>query len=356
MCQESLRTLCCLANKGPGSFTGTVCSETMYRTCHFGDHSCRSLPHSCTRPVLRPPRRPNVAGTLVQSLLRRLSDLLRCLTGLLIERTPDHAPPARKRAATTVTSPDDTSAGVPAVTLEQRHLYVADYSAPLAPVVGSMFPDWPRPTRPVSLPLPRFAVPTLITCHRLMPSRSLPSFRNTRPVGSQSSTPSPPPYVLMESLGVAVVVPPAELACRGPAYSAQSPWVTEVAPVVSTAIAESCPTGFWHGYGGLGSLVCNVPEIGRCAAPHSPITPSLPASSSARTLPGEEAESFDSATSMSITDRTAKLQLLSPPLVSLPQSIQVQTEPALLLQLTTQLPQPPPVPVADSPPLPRGTV
>ena len=77
-------------------------------------------------------------------------------------RTPDHAPPARKavRAATTVTSPDDTSAGVPAVTLEPVRLRITEYSAPLAPVVGPMLPGRPQPNLPVSLPLSLFAVPT----------------------------------------------------------------------------------------------------------------------------------------------------------------------------------------------------
>ena len=49
-------------------------------------------------------------------------------------RTPDHAPPAQKaaHAAMTVTSPDDASAGVPAVTLELRRLPITNYSAGVA--------------------------------------------------------------------------------------------------------------------------------------------------------------------------------------------------------------------------------
>ena len=71
-----------------------------------------------------------------------------------------------------------------------------------------------------------------------------------------------------------------------------------------------------------------------------------------------EAESIHSAgvspatsASMSITHRTAELQLLSPPPPPLPDpsSIQVETNPALLLRLATAyhewLPQPPPYPV-----------
>ena len=74
-----------------------------------------------------------------------------------------------------------------------------------------------------------------------------------------------------------------------------------------------------------------------------------------------EAESFHSAgvspaTSalMSITHRTAELRLLSSPLVPLPSSIQVDTDPSLLLQLTTAyeewLSQPLPDPVPVLPP------
>ena len=51
------------------------------------------------------------------------------------------------------------------------------------------------------------------------------------------------------------------------------------------------------------------------------------------------------ATSLSITNRTAELQLMTPPLIPLPETIHVQTDPALLLQLTQSyrewLPQPP---------------
>ena len=118
---------------------------------------------------------------------------------------------------------------------------------------------------------------------------------------------------------------------------------------------------FWCGYGGLGSLVCSVPRSDGALSPiTTPESPSSPTLSSARILPGEEARSFDSAgvspaTSMSITDRTTELLLLSPPLVPLPPSIQVQSDPALLLQLATAhdqwLPQPPPVSVSDSPPV-----
>ena len=57
------------------------------------------------------------------------------------------------------------------------------------------------------------------------------------------------------------------------------------------------------------------------------------------------------ATSMSITNRTGDLQLMTPPLIVLPAMINIQTDPALLLQLTQAyrelLPQPPPVPAAD---------
>ena len=49
---------------------------------------------------------------------------------------------------TIVMSPDNTSAGVPAVNLEPRRLPNAEYSAPLAPVVGPMIPDRLRPTLP----------------------------------------------------------------------------------------------------------------------------------------------------------------------------------------------------------------
>ena len=62
----------------------------------------------------------------------------------------------------------------------------------------------------------------------------------------------------------------------------------------------------------------------------SPELPLLPASPAARFLPDEASESFDSAgvspaTSMSITDRTAELQLMMPSLIPLLETIQVQT-------------------------------
>ena len=63
---------------------------------------------------------------------------------------------------------------------------------------------------------------------------------------------------------------------------------------------------------------------------------------------------------MSITHRTAELRLLSPPLVPLPSSIQVETDPALLLQLATVYeewllqPPPAPVPCLTSVSVPRG--
>ena len=57
------------------------------------------------------------------------------------------------------------------------------------------------------------------------------------------------------------------------------------------------------------------------------------------------------ATSMSVTNHTGELQLMTPPLIPLPAMTSVQADPALLLQLTQAyrewLPQPPPVPAAD---------
>ena len=61
------------------------------------------------------------------------------------------------------------------------------------------------------------------------------------------------------------------------------------------------------------------------------------------------------ATSMSINNRTGELQLMMPPLIPLPEMINIQTDPALLQQLTQAyrewLPQPPPVPTADPQPV-----
>ena len=89
----------------------------------------------------------------------------------------------------------------------------------------------------------------------------------------------------------------------------------------------------------------------------SPESPSSRASPVAGSLPDEAAELCDSAigspaTSLSITDHTANLQLLTPPLIPLLGTILVQADPALLLELTQTyqdfflLPQEP-VPAVD---------
>ena len=161
-----------------------------------------------------------------------------------------------------------------------------------------------------------------------------------------------------ELLGVAAVVPPTEL----PVVAQLTPLIPQGSHLSSARLSPNrVRPDFDVDMVDLDPLFDTFPRSDGALPLISPITtpglPSSPASSSARTLP-VEAESFDSAgvspaTSMSITDRTAELQLLSPPLVPLPPSIQVRTDPALLLQLATAydewLHQPPPVPVADSP-------
>ena len=51
---------------GPDWFTGTVCLEVLCRTALFEDRS--RCPTSCTGPVVRPARGPNVVGTQVSSV------------------------------------------------------------------------------------------------------------------------------------------------------------------------------------------------------------------------------------------------------------------------------------------------
>ena len=61
---------------GPDWFTGATCMEVLCCTALFEDRSCPRCPTSCTGPVLRPARRPNLVGTQVPSLIRRLLVLL----------------------------------------------------------------------------------------------------------------------------------------------------------------------------------------------------------------------------------------------------------------------------------------
>ena len=93
--------------------------------------------------------------------------------------------------------------------------------------------------------------------------------------------------------------------------------------------------------------------ISPITSPESPLSHASPA---ARLLQDEAPKSFDNAgvspaTSMSITNHTALLLLMTPPLILLPEMIQVQTDTALLLQLTAVYrewpPHPPLVPAAD---------
>ena len=70
----------------------------------------------------------------------------------------------------------------------------------------------------------------------------------------------------------------------------------------------------------------------------SPESPSSQASPAVGSLPVEAAETRDSAitspaTSLSITDHTENLQLLTPPLIPLPDKIFVQTDSAVLMEL-----------------------
>ena len=112
---------------------------------------------------------------------------------------PDLAPaPAQPQPDVLVTqkylSPLGSQSSPPlccAVTLEPRRFRISDYSTPLAPVVGPLLPDWPRPILPVSLPLPRFPVPTPDL--ELAPAQPQPDVLVTQkylsPLGSQSSPP-----------------------------------------------------------------------------------------------------------------------------------------------------------------------
>ena len=85
---------------------------------------------------------------------------------------------------------------------------------------------------------------------------------------------------------------------------------------------------------------------------------SSPGSPAAGSLPDEVAASCDStigslATSLSITYHAANLQLLSPPLIPLPDTVLLHADPALLLKLTQTyhdfLPPQEPVPSVDPP-------
>ena len=60
----------------------------------------------------------------------------------------------------------------------------------------------------------------------------------------------------------------------------------------------------------------------------SPDVPSQPVEASSSVDSGWESP----ATSMSITDRTGELQLMTPPLIPLPEMVTFQTDPALLMQ------------------------
>ena len=91
----------------------------------------------------------------------------------------------------------------------------------------------------------------------------------------------------------------------------------------------------------------------------SPESPSSQTSLAAGSLLDEVVESRDSAigspaTSLSITDHTAGLQLLTPPLIPLPDTIFVQTDAAVLMELTQAYqdfhPPQPPVSLVDPPP------
>ena len=83
-------------------------------------------------------------------------------------------------------------------------------------------------------------------------------------------------------------------------------------------------------------------------------SPSSHASPDAGSLPDEAAASRDSAigspaTSLSITDHTADLHLMTPPLIPIPDMVFLQADPALLLELTQTyydfLPPQEPVPI-----------
>ena len=101
----------------------------------------------------------------------------------------------------------------------------------------------------------------------------------------------------------------------------------------------------------------DLPHISPISSPESSSSHASPAAGS---VPEEAAESCESAigspaTSLPITYRTADLQLMAPPLIPLPDTILVQTDSALLLQLTQAyqdfLPPQQSVPVVDSPPV-----
>ena len=91
-------------------------------------------------------------------------------------------------------------------------------------------------------------------------------------------------------------------------------------------------------------------------SPESPVSCASPEASSRL---DDVSVSVDSgrespATSISITNHTGEIKLMTLPLIPLPAMINVQTDPDLLLQLTQVyrewLSQPPPVPTADPQP------
>ena len=265
------------------------------------------------------------------------------LTSPTAPTSPLHLGPAHRiskasRAATSVTSPDETSAGVSATTWEPTQ--IADYSAPPAPVVRPFPPDRQRLTLPVSLPLPQFAFPG----PDLTPAPAQPqgdvvvTQKYPSPPGSRLSTPlydlaefgSPNSNVTMsESLGVASVVYSHVLPAVA-RFMALNPQGSHESHLSSEQLSPNrVRSDFDVDSVALYPLFATSPRSDGALPLISPITspesPLSPASSAAHFLLDEAPKSFANAgvslaTSMSITDRTAELQLMTPPLIPLPET------------------------------------
>ena len=265
--------------------------------------------------------------------------------------------------------------GLPATT------QITNYRVPSVPVGRQRSSIWQQATLPVSLPLPRFSAPG----PELTPAPAQPQPVVTQeyhsPPGSGSSTPL---YDLAEfGSSVARV----QLHCRQVGtqphfcgalgyllwcprisrllFTPLNPQGSQVSHLSSVQLSPNrVRSDFDIDTVDLDPLFATWPRcagdlllISQISSPESPVSYASP---DAPSRPDEASASVDSgrncpATLSSITNHTGEIQLMTPSLIPLPAMINVQTDPALLLQLTQAyrewLSQPPPVPAADPPPV-----
>ena len=278
----------------------------------------------------------------------------------LVQRAPHHVSPARMVpcAATSVTSPNETWVSA----TSQEPTLIADaltriggYSAPLAPAVRTFLLIQQIPALPVSLLLLRFAVPgTDMTPAPTQPQPdvvvtqqypSSPGSRLLTPLYDLAEFESANSSVAMsESLDIASVVPSDVLPIVDRLMPLNPQGSTQESPLSSEQLSPNRvrsdfdvdTVDLYPMFAASQRSVGDIPLIFPILSPELLLSPVSPA---ARSLQVQAYESVGSAglspaTSMSITDRAMELQM-TPPLIPLPGTINVQTDPALLLQITT---------------------